>query len=132
MIRRFRWPLALGAVLTVNAALWLAQFGFALPQPLKNYLLGPKMIRAEVIVKTDGVVHDIRVDRGRIRNISGNVITIAERDGTDVQVQVAPDARVRLNGSPSSLSALHRKMLVETYRDPGDSPAERVFAYGRR
>ena len=131
MIGRFRWPLALATVLALNAALWAAQFGFALPQPLKNYFLGPKMIRAEVLLKTDGVVHDYRIDRGRIRAIAGNTISVTERDGSTQQIDVAADAVIRINGRPASFSALRRKMLVETIRD-GDAPADRVFAYGRR
>jgi hypothetical protein len=131
MIRRFRWPLALGLVLALNASLWIAQFGLALPRPLSNYLFGPKMIRAEVIVKNAGVVHDYRFDRGRIRAVSGSSITLLERDGQVFTIPVSGSTRVRLNGRVASLAELRRGMNAEVLRD-GDAPAERVFATSRR
>jgi hypothetical protein len=70
-------------------SLWLAQFGLALPRPVKNYLLGPDMIRAEILLRTDGALHDIRIDRGRIRKITGYTLAVAERDGTVVEIPVA-------------------------------------------
>ena len=122
--------MGLAAVLALNAALWLAQTGFALPTSLGSYFFGPKMVRAEVVVKDAGVVHDFRVDRGRIRAISGTTLTLAERDGTVVPVPVSPSAQVTINGSPSSFSALRKRMLATTIRDNG-APAYRVIAFTR-
>ena len=68
-MRRNRLLLAVAAVallLAVNAVLVVAQPGLALPRSLWTYLVGPKMVRAEVIVLDRGVVHYYRVDRGRI------------------------------------------------------------------
>ena len=52
----------------MNATLRVAQPGLALPGSLANYFFGPKLVRAEVLVKDGGVLHDYRVDRGTIRN----------------------------------------------------------------
>ena len=122
--------IALAAVLTLNAVLWLAQTGFALPTSLGRYFFGPKMVRAEVVVKDGGVVHDFRIDRGRIRAISGSSLMLAERDGTLVTVAVSPSAAITINGSPSSLGGLRRRMQATTIRD-GSAPAYRVIASTR-
>ena len=127
---RRTWLIGLTAVLALNAALWLAQFGFALPTSLGSYFFGPKMVRAEVVVKDAGVVHDFRIDRGRIRAISGFTLTLAERDGTLVTVSVSPSAQVTLDGSPSSFSALRKRMQATVIRDNG-APAYRVIASTR-
>jgi hypothetical protein len=133
-MKRLRWPAAIGAALALNAALWLAQFGFALPKPLADYFLGRKMVRAEVILRTpDGVVHDYRFDQGRIRGKpAGNSLKLYEltNPATTVVVPVAPNARIVINGVPSSFSALRRGMFASTIRQ-GDGPAEQVIATGR-
>jgi hypothetical protein len=125
-----RWVIGLAAVLSLNAILWLAQTGFALPASLGRYFFGPRMVRAEIVVKDAGVLHDFRVDRGRIRAISGSTLTLAERDGTVVSVPVSPSAQVTINGIPSSFSALRRRMTATAIRDNG-APAYRVIAKTR-
>jgi hypothetical protein len=132
-MKRLRWPAALGAVLALNAALWLAQFGFALPKPLANYFFGRKMIRAEVLLKTpDGVIHDYRLDQGRVRAKNGNTLKLFEADATLQSVQVASNARITINGVASSFSSLRRGMFASTFRQHnGDDPAEQVIATTR-
>ena len=54
--RKGLWIIA--ALLAVNATLLVAQPGLALPGSLGNYFFGPKLVRAEVLVKDGGVLHD--------------------------------------------------------------------------
>ncbi len=114
----------------LNAILLVAQPGLALPRSLQAYFYGPAMIRAEVIVKEDGVVHDYRLDRGRIRSISGDTIVLRERDGLVVPVEIAADAEIRGRRAGVRGLGLRRGMLVETVRD-GDAPAETVVIIRR-
>jgi len=96
-------------------------------EPLPGTLLGSRMARAEVVVVDGGVVHDYRIDQGRLRANSPGELVIRERDGTLQTVPVSPTTRVTLNGSAASLGALRRGMHVLTVRD-GDAPALLVRA----
>ena len=129
-MRRRKWLIGLGAVLALNATLWLAQTGFALPGSLGSYFFGPKMVRAEVVVKDAGAVHDFRIDRGRIRAISGSSLTLFERDGTLVTIAVSPSAQVTVNGGPGSFAALRKRMQATTIR-VDNAAANRVIATTR-
>jgi hypothetical protein len=60
--------------------------------------------------------------RGRLR--------IFESDGRVVNVQVAPDARIEVNGRPAPFAALRRGMRATVVRD-GERAAEIVLATGR-
>jgi hypothetical protein len=124
---RKRWALVLGALATLVLATAFATARAipGLPENLPRYLLGPKLVRAEVVVLDGGVLHDYRIDRGRIRALTRSSITIRERDGSIVTIPFATTARIRLNGRPAGLAALRRGMMVLTVRD-GDAPAERI------
>jgi hypothetical protein len=121
---------AVAALLLVNATLLVAQPGLALPGSLGNYFFGPKLVRAEVLVKDGGSLHDYRIDRGTIRNKAGGTLTLLERDGTLVQIPVAPTASIRLGGRPVSYADLRRGMVATVIRD-GDAPASEVRATRR-
>ena len=121
---------ALCALLALNAVLLVAQRGLALPRNLSAYLLGPAMVRAEVIVKEGAVLHDYRLDRGRIRTVSAGSLSILEADGTVVSVAVAPNAAVTLHGARVPLSALKPRMKVLVIRN-GDAAAIEVRATRR-
>src|SRR6266536_3104624 len=70
-----------------------------LPASVSGYLLGPKLIRAEIVVKLNGL-HDYRLDRGKLlKRYSAGSLNLLERDGTKTPVKVAPWARVILNGN---------------------------------
>ena len=69
-----------------------------------NYFFGPKLVRAEVLVKDGGVLHVYRVDRGTIRDKAGGTLTLRERDGTLVPIAVAPTASITLDGRPAAYS----------------------------
>ena len=121
---------AVAVLLLVNATLLVAQPGLALPGSLGNYFFGPKLVRAEVLVKDGGALHDYRVDRGTIRSKAGGTLTLLERDGTLVQIPVAPTAAITLGGRPSSYAELRKGMVATVIRD-GDAPAGEVRATRR-
>ena len=120
----------MAALLAVNAVLLAAQPGLALPGSLGSYFFGPKLVRAEVLVKESDGLHDYRIDRGVIRDKSPGSLTLRERDGTLVTIAVAPTASVTLRGRLSSFSALRRGMVATVIRD-GDAPASEIRATGR-
>ena len=125
--RRF---LALAIVLVaVNSFFWLAQSGFALPRAVIDQLFGHNLIRAEVLVSSAGVTQDWRIDRGVITAISGTSVTLKERDGTFVTLQVDPNARVQGLPRFASVSQLRRRLRIVLYRE-GDAPAELVQVEG--
>ena|SRR6186997_547397 len=122
------WTVA--ALLALNGALLAEGAGLALPGSLGTYFFGPKLVRAEVLVKDGGVLHDYRVDRGVIRAKSPGMLSLLERDGSVVSIAVAPTATITLDGRPASFSALRRQMVATAIRD-GDSPAIEVRATTR-
>jgi hypothetical protein len=85
------------------------------------------MARAEVVVVVAGVVHDYRVDQGRLRFVRPRELVLLERDGTLQTIPVSPAARVTVNGSPATFRRLRRGMAVLAIRD-GDGPALLVRA----
>jgi hypothetical protein len=121
-----RLPIGL---LACACALALPALTLALPRSTSTYLLGAKMIRAEIALKSaDGINHDFRIDRGRLKKrYGGGSLTLVERDGTKVTLKVAATARVLLNGKPATVRALRPGMQVAVPRD-GDSPAAAVYA----
>lgn len=121
---------AFAALLALNAVLLVAQPGLALPGSLGTYFFGPKLVRAEVLVKDGGVLHDFRLDRGVIRAKSDGMLSVLERDGSLVPIPVAPAAAITIGGQPAAFSALRRGMVVTVVRD-GDAPASEVRASRR-
>ena len=128
--RRSKGLWIVAALLALNAVLFVAQPGLALPGSLGNYFFGPKLVRAEVLVKDGGVLHDYRIDRGVIRNKADGTLTLLERDGTLVPIPVAATAAITLNGRPVGYAALRRGMVATVIRD-GDAPANEVRAARR-
>ena len=122
------WTVA--ALLALNGALLAEGAGLALPGSLGTYFFGPKLVRAEVLVKDGGVLHDYRVDRGVIRAKSPGTLSLLERDGSVVSIAVAPTAAITLDGRPIAFSALRRQMVATVIRD-GDNPAIEVRATSR-
>jgi hypothetical protein len=100
------------------AALALAQSGSAGPGELARLLAGP-VVRAEVVVVENGVVHDYRIDRGALRAVGASGVTLLERDGSTVVVPVAPGARIVVGRRAVPLALLRRAVgrRVTTVRD---------------
>lgn len=125
--RRSKALWAVAALLLVNAVLLAAPVGYALPGPLGSYLLGPKLVRADVLVKDGGALHLYRVDRGFIRSKANGSLVLRERDGSLVTIAVAPNAVITVRGQPAAYSALRKGMVATVIRD-GDAPATEVRA----
>ena len=130
MRRRSKALWVVAALLAVNAVLLVAQPGLALPGSLGDYFFGPRLVRAEVLVNDNGVLHDYRIDRGTIRAKAPGSLTLRERDGSLQTIAIAPNAAIRLRGVPVPFSALRRGMVATVIRD-GDAPAIEVRATGR-
>ena len=122
-----RRTLGLAAAAAAIAVLALAQGGAASLASLGNFFFGPKLVRAEVITSEGGVIHDYRVDRGRIRQVTSSSLTLVEKDGTVVPVPVAPTAAVTLAGRSVPLTRLKRGFTATTVRD-GAASASTVIA----
>ena len=132
--RRTKALWAVAALLLVNAVLLAAQPGLALtgslPRSLGDYFFGPKLVRAEVLVKDATALRVYRVDRGVIRSKAGGLLVLRERDGTIVTIAVAPGASITIGGQPAPYSALRRGMVATVIRE-GDAPAAEVRAQPR-
>ena len=118
---------AVAALLALNAVLLLAAPASALTSGLEDFFFGPKLVRAEVVHQDATGVHDYLLDRGRIRNVTADSLTLLERDGTVVTIAVAPTADVRFKGRRVSLTALRRGMVATTVRE-GEAAAHIVQA----
>jgi hypothetical protein len=130
MKRRTVAVLALSALLALNAVLILVQPGLALPGSLAAYLLGPKMVRTEVVLKDGGTTYDYRIDQGKVRAVTSTSVTLYERTGDVVTIPVSPGARVTIGGKTVLLTALKKGMRVQTVRN-GGAPADTVQAFRR-
>lgn len=130
MTRRTFALFTVAALLAVNATLLLVQPGLALPGSLAAWLLGPKMVKAEIVVKDGGTTYDYRIDQGRIRGVTSTTVTLYERTGDVVTIPVSPGARVTLGGKTVLLTALKKGMRVQTVRN-GSAPADTVQAFRR-
>ena len=119
------------ALLLVNAVLLAAQPGLALtgalPRSLGDYFFGPKLVRAEVLVKDAAALRVYRVDRGVIRSKAGGTLLLRERDGTVVTIPVAPGASITIGGQPAPYASLRRGMVATVIRE-GDAAATEVRA----
>ena len=124
--------IALAAAATTVVALALVQSGAAGPGAgsLGNFFFGPKLVRAEVVMNEAGVVHDYRVDRGKIRALAPGSLTLLEKDGTLVTVPVAAGADIRFEGLSVPFGRLRRGFVATTVRD-GAAPATTVVATRR-
>ena len=130
MTRRTFTLLVVAALLALNATLLLVQSGLALPGSLAAHLLGPKMVKAEIVVKEGKTTYDYRIDQGKIRAVSSTSVTLWERTGEVVTIPVSPGARVTLGGKTVLLTALKKGMRVLTIRN-GGAPADTVQAFRR-
>ena len=125
--RRSKALWAVAALLLANVVLIFAQPGLALPGSLGTYFFGPKLVRADVLIKDGGALHLYRVDRGFIRSKANGSLVLRERDGSLVTIAVAPGAAITIHGQPAPYSALRKGMAATVIRD-GDAPATEVRA----
>jgi hypothetical protein len=130
MKRRTLFLAAFAALLTLNAVLLLVQSGMALPGGITAYLLGPKMVKAEIFLKDGSGLHDYRLDQGKIRALTPASLTLYERTGELVTIPVTSGTRVTLGSKTVSFAALRRGMRATTTRE-GSGPAISVQASRR-
>src|SRR5256885_805210 len=130
MTRRTFALLAVAALLAVNATLLLVQPGLALPGSLAAYLLGPKMVKAEVVIKDGKTTYDYRIDQGKLRAVSSTSVTLYERTCELVVVPVSPGARVTRGGRAVLLGARGKGRRARPVRT-GSPPADTVQAFRR-
>ena len=130
MTRRTFALFAVAGLLAVNATLLLVQPSLALPGSLAAWLLGPKMVKAEIVVKDGKTTYDYRIDQGKLRAVTSTSVTLYERTGDVVTIPVSPGARVTLGGKTVLLTALKKGMRVQTVRN-GSAPADTVQAFRR-
>jgi hypothetical protein len=99
------------------------------PQSVVALMFGNRLVRAEIALQ-DTVLHDYRLDHGRIKQVGVSTLLLREPDGTDVTIDISPGARVKVNGKSASFVQLRKGMMATTMRD-GDKPADQVFAIGK-
>jgi len=126
------WTIAAAAV----AALAVAVTGFAAAtappteaRALGELFFNKQMARAEVVQVRGGIVHDYRIDQGKIMSIRQGTIELLERDGTRQLIPVSPTAQVLVNGRFATLAAVPLRLNAITVRD-GDQPATTVRVTG--
>ena len=117
------------AFVALSSYFGLAGGGMALSQAVISRFFGNSMVRAEVLVQNGGAVQDWRIDRGVITAISGSSITVQERDGTSVTVQVSPTAQVQGPYKFATVPQLKRRLRVVLYHQ-ANLPAELVQVEG--
>jgi hypothetical protein len=99
------------------------------PKSVVAQMFGKRLVRAEIALR-DTILHDYRLDHGRIKQVGVFTLLLGESDGTDVTIDISPGARVKVNGKSASFAQLRKGMMATTMRD-GDKPADQVFATGR-
>ena len=112
VVRSRRFLLLAGVLVTLNLALWLASPGLALRRAVIQQLFGPKLVRAEVIVKNGG---DWRLDRGVIVTATGSQLTLRESDGRIQSIPLSDSTKIVYRGrhfSPIDLAPRWRVLVT--------------------
>jgi hypothetical protein len=82
------------ALVALNSFFWLAPGGLAVSRAFIDQYFGSKMIRAEVVVATSTGSDDYLIDRGVIRSVTLTSVTLKEKDGRMVSIDIAPTATI--------------------------------------
>jgi len=94
-------------------------------------LLRPALIRAEIVTFNAGVVGDYWVYRGVVRKIRGHQLTLAERDGSIVQVELTPTTQIAVDYRRGAAKRIRPGMRVTVMRI-GNAAASWLYVAGRR
>ena len=91
------WTIAAAAVAALVVG--VTSFAAASAPPTEARALGElffskNMARAEVVMVQRGVVHDYRIDQGKIMSVRQGTIELLERDGTRQLIPVSPTAQI--------------------------------------
>lgn len=93
-------------------------------------LVGPGLIRAEIVTFNAGEVGVYSVDRGVVRKIRGRLLTLAERDGTVVGVRLSSATRIRIDGWRGTSRRVRLGMRATVMRS-GNAAASWLYAVRR-
>ena len=122
---RLRVPIAAAAAV-------LGLFAGAAAAQNPAAFLPPGWSHAQInVTGAGGRAHTYIYDRGRVTAVDASSLTLKERDGSIVTIQVAPDAQVRVNGRAASLARIRRGYSAMTVGIDG-APARRVQANAPR
>ena len=121
--------LAVGLV-ALNTFFWVAQGGFAFPRALIDQFFGARMIRAEVLVQTPTGTEDYRIDRGVIRVLAPGSVTLREKNGDMVPIQLSPNASVTGPGGRTGSGAVLRRGMRVTIFRLANAPADSIQVEG--
>jgi hypothetical protein len=127
-----RWTLAAAAVAALVVGATSLASSTAPPfeaRQLGETFFGKNMARAEIVMVTRGVVHDYRIDQGKVVASRNGTIDLLERDGTRQTIPLSPTVEILVNGRPSALLAVPVRVNVVAIRD-GDAPATVVRITG--
>jgi hypothetical protein len=117
-------------LVAVNSFFWLAQGGFALPRGFIDQYFGSRMIRAEVVVQTSTGADDYLIDRGVIRAVTPAAITLKERDGRMVTIDVGTSATVVGAGGRTRGTGVLRVGVRVMVLRLANAPAETIQVEG--
>jgi hypothetical protein len=102
------------AVTVALASLALAATGSA---------AGPSLpagwMHAEINFVVNRVPHTLVLDRGRVTAVAPGSMTLREQDGSSVQIALATDTQVIVDGRPGQLSDIRRGVTAVTQRIDG-------------
>ena len=76
---------------------------------------------AEINFSVNRVPHTLILDRGRVATVSASSMTLREQDGSSVQVALAADTQVIVDGTPGQLSDIRRGVVAVAQRIDGGS-----------
>jgi hypothetical protein len=93
---------------------------------LGRTFFGSGLVRAEVLNYTGSIVHDVRIDEGRIVAVKPASVTLLERDGSRQPIPVGSSTLYTLSGQPVDQSAVVKGLTAITIRE-GDGPAEQIL-----
>jgi hypothetical protein len=74
---------------------------------------------AEINYSVNRVPHTLILDRGRVTVVSPGSLTIHEADDSSVQVALAPDTQIVVDGRPGQVSDIRRGVTAVTQRIDG-------------
>jgi hypothetical protein len=104
-----RFILLATILVTLNLTLWFAAPGLALRKAIVTQLFGPKLVRAQVHLKSGS---DWNLDRGVITQVSSTQLTLREFDGRIQPIPLAPATKVFRFGRRLPLSVLGKRWRV--------------------
>ena len=104
-----RFVLLAGVLAALGVVLVLAAPGLAIRRAIVNQLLGPKMVRAQILEKSGA---QWNLDRGVITQVNGTQLTLLEADGRVQPITLAGTTRVIRRGTSLPLSVLAPKWHV--------------------